>query len=337
MKRVGRTLLLGLIVLCFIGGFWLKSVSDAIALAHQQLPLGVVQTDTPGDALSSLLVVRRAARTAGSPDHPDDHRPGEPPPPPEPSIERLRAQIAAHAVDDWKLLALLSDPHPADPPLPKTIIHERLFALAGDNAYVHMLRMGRYAHCCRDSASSPDVTAVTNATRYESPMSAMLASLDDRFRRVPASHFSRLLPASTYQEAASLAAIQEALTAEPRTVSDFAKVCDAATGEVLDACRHLAMLVLRDAEWDSEMMSAAGLLERIGTEPQRAAAAFRVDQRQWLTWNLLKLIGEDPALANDPDYRLALVGNSRAVRTLLGARQVPLEPPVGWSRPPPKD
>jgi hypothetical protein len=318
MNRLGRTLLLGLLV-------------------HQQLPLAVVQTDTPGDALSSLLIVRRAARTAGSPGQPDDHRPGEPPAPPEPVIDRLRAQIAAQAADDWRLLVLLADPHPADPPLPKTGIHERLLALAGDNAYVHMRRMGRHAHCCRASATLPDVTAVASATRYESPMSAMHASLHDRFHRVPASHFSRLLPAPTFQEAASLAAIQEALTAEPWTLSNFEKVCDAATGDVLDACRHLAMLVLRDAEWDSETMSAAGLLERIGTEPQRAAAASRADQRQWLTWNLLKLIGEDPALAIDPDYRLALIGNSRAVRTLLGARQVPLEPPVGWSRPPPKD
>ena len=336
MSKFGRRLIKVTAVLCLLAallGGWLWWMLLTTKKIMFDMPLAVVQTETSGDLLSSLLVVRSAARTAGSSDQPDDHRPGEPPPPPEPVIDRWRAEIAAGAYDDWRLLALLSDPHPTDPPLPAEAVRGRLLELAGDNAYVHMLLLGRFAHCCRNAAVPAAIVATAQATRYESPATAVRLSLEDRFRRVPASHFSRLLPEAVFQDMVGQAVFFVSADADGSATGHFHWVCDGATGEMLAACRHLAMLAIRDAEWDHELTSAITLIEQIGTEPQREVAAARWVELRWQAWNVRELMDADLALTDDPAYRNVLYGDSKATRALLRANQIPLSPPPGWTWP----
>ena len=335
MTKLGRRLLQGtasLLLMAALLGGWLWWMALAMQKMMFGMPLAVVQTETPGDLLSSLLVVRSAARTTGSPDQPDDHRPGEPPPP-EPVIDRWRAEIAAGAYDDWRLLALLSDSHPADPPLPAEAVRERLLELAGDNAYVHMLLIGRFAHCCQKAGSPAAVLAVSQAKRYESPTMAIWMSVEDRFRRVPASHFSRLLPEAVFQGMVSTAVFFTAAGADGSATGHFKMVCEGAMGEMLDACRHLAMLTIRDAEWDYELTSAIDLIREIGTGPQREVADARWAELRWQACNLGQLMDADPALTDDPAYRNVLYGDRKATQALLLANQIPLSPPPGWSWP----
>lgn len=290
--------------------------------------------DTQGDALSALLVVRSVARTAGSPDQPDDQIPGESPPPPEPGIDRLRAEISARAMDDWRVLEMLSDPHPTDPPLPADAVRDRLLALAGDNAHVHMTLLGRSSDCCRRGIPAADVLAAMNATRYESPMTAHIASLEDRFRRVPARRFSVVMPEAVYLPmAAQVAFMQVFLSGSSLPGPAFERACEDASGDVLEACRHLANLAVRDADWSLEALGAIDLIERIGTDAQRSLASERSREITWLSLNSRRLLEEEDVPNEDEAFRFALFGDLAAMRGVLGQNGIDVVPPPDWKPP----
>lgn len=315
-----------------VAGLALESLIDGMERADQEMPLASVDVD--GDALSALVVVRLVARTAGSPEFEDDKVPDGGAPPPEPGVDRLRAQVAAAAMEDWRLLALLSAVHRADPPLPEGAIPDRLLEIAGDNAYVRLVLMRRSVHCCsqrRDDAARQALAS----TRWASPKRDLMFALDRRFRGVPASRFSLVMPDDVRDQLALTETFFAAMRVDDAAFHFLLDHGDPSP-DVLVACRHIARLMLSDADWGDDVREAVKVLERFGNDAERAEAARRASELEWLQWNHGELEEADSVLLYEEKYRFAPFGDLVALRALMAEAGVAPAPPPGWTWPRPE-
>ena len=157
----------------------------------------------------------------------------------------------------------------------------------------------------------------------------MLASLEHRYRQVPPGRFSWGLALLPDTSLSPMLAFHEVEGATGH--NEWTTTCDQAEGELAEACRHLATLVLRDAVWSHDVLEAVAVMEQVGTSSDRADAAARERDVDWLAINVGKTIRDESALINEPRYALAAFGDMEAMRALLRAGGIATRPPADWT------
>lgn len=212
----------------------------------------------------------------------------------------------------------------------------RLEALAGDNAYFHLLLAGRAWRKERNADFLRHLQAAAAAPRYEEGMGAWFGSLHRRMRAAPPG--PAWAGAST-DEAAATGALAIVLARLPSAYALSAPCRDATdAGEpaVRQACHAIAMRLADQAGTMMDLGVASALLEALGTSREQARIAVRHRQARWWATQATRHAWDAPpgpgreALLRAYWADLAAYGELRAMEAMVARLGLPDLPPADF-------
>lgn len=253
--------------------------------------------------------------------------------------DRLMARADAALMDDPALLGMRLSCHDNAPEQEHCDARrQRLAELDPHNAYTAIALMSA-AWSRKDDAGFFEAAALgAKADHYTPALPTVLASLKRRFEAIPEVAVPGL---QRHQDGIPMAGMTAmALTAAVAlpAYQGFSEPCRSAEGELRSHCLAIARRMFEHDAVAIDVMIAAGVLQAVGDEADREAASARKRQIDWLMRQVMAVeTGPDqPGLAERERYfeSCATRGEIPAMRELLQARGIALEPPKGWPEAP---
>jgi hypothetical protein len=295
--------------------------AEAVAERDAMRELLLAAAERPGDPYGDVLLAQ-ALKLMAMPLPPDSPGGAAPKAIPDAALvvaaDALIAGAKTHAAHDWRVPATLL--LAAQPGAEADELAAQLLASAPDNAFAHVLLMGKTWNAEHPEMFVGHAHRAGAATRYQS-----------LFPSAPAAFQRRLGPAATPDTLTWAFSIAGA-TALP-AYQHFSTPCRAAEGTLAARCLHVAALMMRDGDAWIDAAIGTSIVEALGDATLRVEAAAKAREREWQmdAWRVLAPeLEKDPAAIARFADELAEHGEIVAARHMLAAEGVPLTPPADW-------
>jgi hypothetical protein len=293
----------------------------------------------PGDPLSdfvlanglSIQLMRAPDAAAPLPESLRQHMAAE--------RDRLMARADAALMDDAAQLALrLSCGENAPEREHCDARRQRLAELDPDDAHTAMALMSA-AWSRKDDAGFLAAAALgARANNYTPVTTQVFASLKRRFEAIPDVAVPGIPRQQDGLPVAGVAAMAQTAAVAMPAYQHFSRPCRESEGELRVHCAAIARRLLDSDVAALDALIGAGVLQAIGGEDDRLAAAKRKRQVDWLVQQLIasESAPQPQSLAERERYfaTYAERGELPAIRELLRARGIPVEPPEDWAASP---
>lgn len=249
--------------------------------------------------------------------------------------DRLIARADAVLMDDPRQLGMRLSCHEGAPEREQCDARrQRLAELDPDNAYTAMALMSA-AWSRKDDAGFFEAAALgAGADHYTPVLPTVFASLKRRFEAIPQVAVPGLQRHQDGMPMAGTTAMALTAAVALPAYQGFSEPCRSSEGELRSHCLAIARRMLEHDAVAIDVMIAASVLQAIGEEADREAAAARTRQINWMLRQITALESHaDPlGLAERERYfeSYATRGEIPAMRELLQARGIALEPPKDW-------
>ena len=251
---------------------------------------------------------------------------------------QLSARVDAALMDSPELLARdLGCWHKPATPEVCAARTQRLEALAGDNAFLHVELMGR-AWKRGDAAKFLEhARAAAAAPHYRSLYSDAYDSVYRRLSQVPASESVdddlKNMPGAS--QAGVMAMALAAAYAMP-AFQHFAQPCREAEGELREHCLDIALMQLEAGSSTMEIINSASLVKALGDDPERQLADARLRDVHWMMQGMAELAQRDAKGLTSLGYAAYFEDYGRkgelvATLDLLQANGIAAQPPADWT------
>ena len=254
---------------------------------------------------------------------------------------RLEARAEAATLDRPDLLAMDLGCWPvgATPELCEQR-RARLEALAGDNAYYHMVLMGTAWQLKEASAYLHHARAAAAASHYRSAYGDQYERLHQRFLKVPESLVRALGDRPQDMPQAGMMAMTLSAAYALPNYQGFSTPCREAEGELRELCLTIALMQLESPGSLIDSMVAAGVIEALGNADERALAQSSLRTLNWQQAQMGRLSQRETAGARTLGYDAYFLdygkkGELVAMRELLEANGLAADPPPDWTPPAP--
>lgn len=239
--------------------------SDALVLRLLQVARDALP-DVPASAGAPVEAASRAALRARA----------------DVALARLEARLDAEREEDPWLLAI-------EPCIAWAGQHDvqcaaraaRLEALAGDNAYFHLLLAGKAWREERDADFLRHLQAAASAPRYEEGMGNWFGSLHRRMRAAPPGPAWAGTSADEATATGAMAIVAARLPSAHGLLAPCRAATDAGEPAVRQACHAIATRLADQAGTLLELGVASALVESLGTSREQARIAVRHRQARW--------------------------------------------------------
>lgn len=250
--------------------------------------------------------------------------------------DRLMARADAALMDDPALLGMRLSCHENAPGREHCDARrQRLAELDPHNAYTAMALMSA-AWSRKDDAGFFEAAALgAKADHYRPVLPTVLASLKRRFEAIPDVAVPGLQRHQDRLPMAGMTAMALTAAVALPVYQGFSEPCRSAEGELRSHCLAIARRMLEHDAVAIDVMIAASVLQAVGDEADREAASARVRKINWLVHQAaaLETSADPPDLVERERFfeSFASRGEIPAMRELLRARGITLEPPKGWT------